>query len=198
MKDQISALLDGELDESEADRLIAHLKSDPELRRTWDDYHRVGDALRGHMGADLNARVASRLAAEPTVIARGAAPTPAQRAGRWALSAAASLAAIALVAWMALPWRSAAPQLAQSQPGVAAVATGTALSLGAQVASAPQGAPGGIHSRAADPDARAQAEALAALGMRNYLLAHQRYSASSALQGMAPYARTVASEGDDR
>ena len=197
MKDQISALLDGELDESEAGRLIARLKSDPELRRAWDDYHRVGDALRGHLGADLSARVASRLAAEPTVLARGAAPTPVQRAGRWVLSAAASLAAIALVAWMALPWRTPAPQIAEGQPGVVALAPATAMSSGAQVASAPRDAPGSIRSRAAEADARAQAEALAALGMRNYLLAHQRFSASSALQGMAPYARTVASEGDD-
>ncbi len=197
MKDQISALADGELDEAEAGRLIARLKSDPDLRRAWDDYHRVGDALRGHLGADLSARVASRLAAEPTVLVRGAAPTPAQHAGRWLLSAAASLAAIAFVAWMALPWRTPAPELAQAQPSAPLVIVpATPLASGPQVASVPQASP---NPRArAEADARAQAEALAALGMRNYLLAHQRYSASTALQGMAPYARTVASDGDDR
>ena len=31
-------------------------------------------------------------------------------------------------------------------------------------------------------------------GARDYLLAHQRYSPSSAMQGVAPYVRTVAEE----
>ena len=34
----------------------------------------------------------------------------------------------------------------------------------------------------------------AAVGVKDYLLAHQRYSPSSAMQGVAPYVRTVAEE----
>lgn len=38
----------------------------------------------------------------------------------------------------------------------------------------------------------------AATQVADYLLAHQRYSSTSAMQGMAPYVRTVADEGEAR
>jgi sigma-E factor negative regulatory protein RseA len=213
MKDRISALLDGELDEAEARRLIGRLKAEPELRRTWDEYHCVGDVLRGHLGPGLCAGVAARLACEPTVLSRrSSAPSAksAQRVGRWALTVAAGLAAVVLVAWMALPARGPSSQIAQTpaaivpsapanQPFQEGGVPATPLDTGPQVASAPRFVSGQISARAvAEANARAQAEALSALGMRNYLLAHQRFSPSSAMQGVAPYARTVASEGDER
>ena len=42
------------------------------------------------------------------------------------------------------------------------------------------------------------AEAPPAMEISDYLLAHQRYSATSAMQGVAPYVRTVAYEGGAR
>ncbi len=176
---QISALLDGELDEVEAARLIARLKSDAELRFAWDEYHRVGDALRGHMARDICARVSVRLAEEPTVLVARARPASVHRIGRQALYAAASLAAIALVVWVAMPGLVTSPQLAQqTPPPPAVVQEGPATT-----------SPG--------PAARAEA-ALSALGVGNYLLAHQRYSPANAMQGVAPYARTVSGEEDER
>jgi negative regulator of sigma E activity len=44
--DGISALMDGELDEREAQRELARLKEDVELRERWDRFHLVSDALR--------------------------------------------------------------------------------------------------------------------------------------------------------
>lgn len=203
MKDQISALLDGELDDAEAGRLIGRLKSEPELRRTWDDYHRVGDALRGHLAPDLSARVAARLAAEPAVLLRRSGGPSTHPVGRLALSAAASLAAVALVVWMALPMRGPFSQTAQVDPAAQQpyrnAVPETPLASGARVASTGQAASGAISELdAAHADARTHADALAALGMGNYLLAHQRFSPSSAMQGVAPYARTVSSDGDGR
>lgn len=42
--------------------------------------------------------------------------------------------------------------------------------------------------------AQQQSAAAAGAGANDYLLAHQRYSPSSAMQGVAPYVRTVADE----
>ena len=157
MKERISAFVDGELEPSETLWLIERLESDPELRRAWNDYHRVGDALRGHVSPRISAAVSARLVAEPIVLARRM-PFSVPGPSRWVLPAAASLAAIALVAWMALPLRAPVPSVAQVSP-----------------ASAP-----------------------ARLGVDDYLLAHQRFSPSSAMQGVAPYVRTVSHEGGEQ
>jgi sigma-E factor negative regulatory protein RseA len=193
MKDQISALLDGELDQAEAGRLIARLKAGGELRRTWDEYHRIGDALRGHFAPDVSVRVCARLAEEPTVLAPARAGRlesgSAQALRRWVLPAAASGAAVALVAWMAIPGLAPAPQLAQqgAAPYVAPTAAVPAL------VAAPQVAIGAL-----PPSPPPTAESGSALGVGNYLLAHQRFSPANALQGGAPYVRTVSSEGGQR
>lgn len=157
MKETLSAWMDSELSGEQVGLLLPQLKSDAELRRTWDSYHLIGDALRGVHGADLCAGIRARLAAEPTVLA------PQRRSNteklRWtALSMAASLAAVAFVGWIALPGaQQSSLQLAMAHaPKV-------------QLAVMPMG------ERA-----------------KNYLLAHQRYSPSSAMQGVAPYVRTVA------
>src|SRR3972149_2926420 len=91
MSERISMLMDGEADESDLARNLVLLRSDAQLRRSWDTYHLIGDALRGHVEPALAARVSERLAAEPTVLAprrlatRGRIPrlpvSPAARGG---------------------------------------------------------------------------------------------------------------------
>jgi sigma-E factor negative regulatory protein RseA len=195
--DQISALLDGELGETEAASLISRLKTDAQLRRAWDEYHRVGDALRGHVAPVLAPRVAARLADEPVVLAPGALrrSPQMQQVTRWALPALAASAAIAWVGWMALPTLlGSAPQVAQSTPAVTvsapAAPVAPPLAAGPQVASSAQPvAPQGPAS---------QATTLSGNAVADYLLAHQRFSPANAMQGMAPYARTVSTTGGDR
>jgi sigma-E factor negative regulatory protein RseA len=110
MNDRISALMDGEVDEKSAAQLIEALTRDAQAVRAWRDYHLIGDAMRGGqlLSDGFTERLAQRLAAEPTVLAprriRAESPT-------WFTlsAAAASLAAVAFVGWMAF-----APQ-----PGVA-------------------------------------------------------------------------------
>src|SRR4051812_28489885 len=102
MKDQISALQDGELEPAEAGLLIARIKTDPALRGAWDEFHRVGDALRGHCHGDLPAGFKSRLDAEPTILAPRRSPHKQQPLGVWA-SIAAGIAAVAAVVWVAFP-----------------------------------------------------------------------------------------------
>ena len=46
MKENISALLDGETNELERERTLRALSCDPELCATWERYHLVGTAIR--------------------------------------------------------------------------------------------------------------------------------------------------------
>jgi sigma-E factor negative regulatory protein RseA len=157
MNEKLSAWMDGELETEYARQLPAQLKRDAGLRGNWDCYHLVGDAMRGVHGPDLCARISARLDAEPTVLAPQRRST-AEKMRRIALSAAASIAAVAFVGWMAMPGL---------QPDTVQIAAKTEVK---------------------------QVAVPAGEGAQDYLLAHQRYSPSNAMQGVAPYVRTVAEE----
>ncbi len=173
MKEKLSALIDGELQSSDCQAHLGRLRTDTELRRAWDAYHLIGDALRGHIGADLTGRVVARLQEEPTVLAPQRKMTAAGRLAWYATSAAASVAAVILVALTASSGWRAEPQFAAG--------TGTGVS-------------GPVIPVAADqPEIDAKPRLIGA-EVENYLLAHQPYSHTSAMQGIVPYARTVAYE----
>ena len=119
MKQDISAMMDGELFEDEAETLLNQLKKNPQESQEWLTYHLIGDALRqpDHVCKDISASFHERLQAEPTVLAPRSRVT--QKARYFALSAAASVMALALVAWMSMQaGTDSAPQLASLQPQV--------------------------------------------------------------------------------
>lgn len=126
MKTRISALMDGELDEQSAREAIVTTARESAAAEIWSTYHLIGDAMRGTrlMSDKFSARLAERLAAEPTVLAPRRVE-PASRAW-FAMSAAASVAAVALVGWVAFAPQQestpAAPPLAQIKPAPEAVA----------------------------------------------------------------------------
>lgn len=170
MKDRISALMDGELDERGAAQAIEALCRDREARAVWGSYHLIGDAMRDCrlLSAGFAARVGERLSGEPAVLApRRAAPE--QR--RWrALSVAASFAAVALVGWLFF-----APQTTDEPVAVAK-------------------APAAVPALAQPPSPAIMPLPSAA---DDYLLAHQGFSPRLDLQGMAPYVRTVSDSSQD-
>lgn len=167
MKD-ISALMDGELDAGEAGRELTRIKQNADLHDDWETFHLIGDVMRGNplLSPDFERRVARRLEQEPTVLAPRRHRIP--PAVSYALSAAASLSAAAVVAWVALSGNLAGTGSGDA-PGYAQVPPM------AEVASAPP-------ALANVPDDGRTHE---------YLLAHQGVSPSTALQGVAPYVRTV-------
>ena len=172
MREKLSALVDGELRSSDLHTHLARLRTDLELRGAWSTYHLIGDTLRGHFGPEIIDRVVARLRDEPTVVASRIAPF--KRLSWYAMPAAAGFAAVALVVWTASPiWK--APEIAGSS--VASGATGTAGPVAIL-------APGAPSAEAKPPVTSAEVE--------NYLLAHHPFSPTSAMQGLAPYARTVA------
>jgi sigma-E factor negative regulatory protein RseA len=167
--DKISELMDGELDGHQAQRQLVRLKQDQDLAQCWHTFHLVGDALRGEriLSQGFDQRLATRLAAEPTVLAPQR--SMAKRITTYAFSAAASLSAVAVVGWLAFFNNPLAPQ--------------------SDVAHAPN-----TPTPAAISPAQAQLASVPSDGkMNEYLIAHQEFSPSTAIQGLAPYIRGVSS-----
>jgi sigma-E factor negative regulatory protein RseA len=119
MKARISEFLDGELESREAAGPLDALRAEGEARDTWRSYHLIGDAMRDTrvLSPGFAGRVAARLAQEPTVVSpvrRALAP---QRQ-RWQyLSAAASVAAVAMVGWIAFAPQESGIDVARVAPG---------------------------------------------------------------------------------
>lgn len=101
-REHISTLVDGELEEDQINRTLQALR-DPSQRASWDVYHQIGDAIRSMdtavpVRADFSARMAARLAAEPTLLAPrpagvfGFARRLSHSSGTWVAVAAAALA----------------------------------------------------------------------------------------------------------
>ncbi len=160
MNEEISSLVDGELQGPLLDRQFARLKNEPEVRAAWDTYVLIGDAMRGHVAPDICARVVSKLAEEPTVLAPRTRFPERKTIATWGMSLAAGAAAAALVIWTVLPVTQEEIQFAQ------------------KAAEAQMPMP----------------QTPSSVDVADYLLAHQRYSATSAMQGVAPYVRAVADE----
>lgn len=118
MKQEISVLMDGEMFEDEADAFFAKLKKHPEMREDWATYHLIGDTLRqpNHIHRDLSASFSERLQAEPTILTPHVRSP--QKIKHYALSIAASVMALAIVAWMSMQiGNETAPQVASIQQG---------------------------------------------------------------------------------
>src|SRR5713226_7260943 len=160
MKEKLSALIDGELQRKDCQAHLGRIRTDTELRRAWDDYHLIGDALRGHLSADLADRVVVRLQEEPTVLAPQRKMTSARRLAWYAMSAAASVAAVTLVVLAASSGWRVEPQLAAgTETGVSGAVTAVAAGL---------------------PATDAKPLVIGA-EVENYLFAHQPYSHASAM-----------------
>jgi sigma-E factor negative regulatory protein RseA len=133
MKQNISVLMDGELEDQAAGELIDALARDREALEVWRTYQLIGDALRENppLSEGFGAKLARQLAAEPTVIAPGRLqPQP-----RTWYALAASVAAVALVGWLGFtPQQPPAPvatapltaqPVAQAKPALVPLPSGT-------------------------------------------------------------------------
>ena len=173
MKQEISALMDGELFEDETENFLGRIKRDPAAtreaipeatREKWEMYHLIGDVLRQpeHIHCDLSARVRKLMQEEPTVLAPRSRAMK-QKARAIALSAAASLVAIGVVVWMSL----------QVNPQVS-----------------PQMATQATALRPVNLQIRPYAH--------EYLMAHQEFSPSTDMNGGASYIHTVTYNPDEK
>jgi|SRR6185436_3492350 len=169
--DKISALMDGELDARQSEQQYSRLKHDADARASWGTYHLIGDALRGEgvftrkLSGHLD-QLSVQLSQEPTVLApqRKAAKRP---AATFAWSIAASLSAVALVGWVAVN-NPLAPQSDEVRPVAVAPTPTPLVAVADQLDNVPSEGK-----------------------MNEYLMAHQEFSPSTTIQGLAPYIRSV-------
>lgn len=161
MKSEISALLDDELEQSEAGRAIDALRRDRDLQKDWNVYHLIGDTLRRApvYSPDLSEKVMARLAKAPILLVPSVQPkrTPL----RFALPLAAAVMGMAAVAWVALNLNAPQPVEFAARP------------------------------RPANPQAVPVAKRSPSGVLKEYLVAHQAHSPSGGIQGVAPSVRTV-------
>lgn len=177
MNEQLSALLDSELSDAEAQRLIKSMKAHPTLQQSWDSYHLIGDVLRKSpvMSSDFNAKLSQRLAQEPTILAPHRPPiarTASPR--RLPMSIAASVAAASLVGILGLQIARVNQSANSASESLAPIALQTSQanrSATSELVASPT--PARVKFARATPN--------------TYLLAHQEFSPSYA----PTYARTV-------
>src|SRR5450830_154757 len=106
MKDQISALIDGEMPIESADHLFIALKAKNEISESWAAYHLIGDVMRGNavFKPGFNERFMQKLELEPSVLSPRNFVSPrkslAKTSNAWSL--AASVAAVMFVGWVVL------------------------------------------------------------------------------------------------
>lgn len=125
MTQELSSLMDGELEAHEAERAVRVVCGNEELKAKWHAYHLIGEALRGEASRPgiATRRIMDAIAREPTVLA------PRWRvsagAGRIAFAAAASVATVAVVGWIGLQDRGT--------PAGPAVASAPAATIASRV-----------------------------------------------------------------
>lgn len=120
MKQEISALMDGELFEDEAGSLLSRIEHGSEVHRDWEIYHLIGDVLRqpDHIHSDLSVKVRERMRDEPAILAPRVHAVK-QKMRTFALSAVASLSAVGVVAWMSVQISpESAPKMAMQQNAI--------------------------------------------------------------------------------
>jgi sigma-E factor negative regulatory protein RseA len=169
MKTQLSAMIDGELEEHEVTSLLAEIAHDEHLQADWHRYHLIGDALRqeGHLHIDLSARVMTALQSEPTVLAPSTRSTERAKVKapwRGSMALAASVAGVSVVAWLAgaqLPGTPTTEKIATAMVDRASVKPVKVAVSG---------------------------------NMQEYLVAHQTHSLSGQMQSGTLYIRTVSAE----
>jgi sigma-E factor negative regulatory protein RseA len=119
MKDQLSALIDGEFEIESSEHIISSVKSGGELNEAWQHYHLIGDVMRGNceMRHDFCEKVMLALDTEPTVLSVKKNTTsqelPLKRAFSkspkfWSI--AASVAAVMFVGLMLLQQKLSQPE----------------------------------------------------------------------------------------
>ena len=175
-EETISALVDGEITESELDSIILQLEGDDELQGAWDRYNLISDALHNNLTREIepafHKRISAALENEPTILAPRKSrknpisiPWVKQAAG---LSVAASVTAIAIFSIQNMDQDSG------QHPAVAA-------------APSPQEY---VRIAKQNPDRKA-APVKDGEQLDPYLVNHNELSSRSKLGGAIPYARIV-------
>ena len=166
--ERISIFMDGELDDHEAAAQLKRLKDNPELRAAWGAYHLIGDAMRGD--AAYSSGPVARISAQLAAEPTVLAPRPPMPSRNVRRVALSAAAATGGVALVAWLTLFENPFIPRQELAVNQ-----------------------------PPGAQTQLAATPANGAVNdYLLAHQQFSPSTAMQGVASYVRTVSGQNSEQ
>jgi sigma-E factor negative regulatory protein RseA len=108
MKQQLSALIDGEADIERCEHIFLAAKSTGEVAQAWQEYHVIRDVMREEywVQPDMTSRIMAELSDEPVVLAPRAAAQPVipikSRPNKYVWSIAASVAAAFFVGMFVL------------------------------------------------------------------------------------------------
>ncbi len=173
LKEQLSAMLDDELDEQEYELLIHRLKQDRDLQSMWSRYQVVGEVMRQNLvntaPADLAHKISQQIDHEPELEASDGMQSRGVRmlkpvAG---LAIAASVAAMAVVGMQNVALNqnpdTSVPRLVQTEH----------VSNIRRVS--------GTHWDMKQPETE--------MRLNGYLMNHSEYTSNISLQGMINYAR---------
>lgn len=181
MKDQLSAFLDGALDEEASGQVLDSIGRDTTLQDRFATYTLIGDVLRGDVAGapDFSARVMASLSEEPTVLAPSARRAAPNRDGGFLHSVmplAASVMGVAAVGWVAYTL------FPQAEIGNS-IATAPTTSQVAEVTRVTQDNTVRMTERD-DPH-------------RKYVFVHQAMSGGGPISGAVQYVRTVSDTRGD-
>lgn len=174
---ELSALYDDELEPLELASIANAAVRDEELRAAWLAYGVIGDGLRGEDIAvvDLSAGVMAKLRAEPVVLAPNNLRVSRSHP---LLALAASVAGVAVVAWLSLAGDPAAAPEASRLATVAPAPTFVRL---------PERTLAAAGAEAASPAQQAAARG----DMSEYLLAHHIQASTFRLHDSTEHVRSV-------
>lgn len=198
-REQMSALADGELDSAAVAAACAAWRADAAVRNSWQAYQLIGDVLRSDdlatdpaRDAEFLARLRTRLASEPVILAPPALSQPSgdrggdvQRAARggrvWKASGAVAAGFVA-VAGVFLLTRNAPPDATPA-------ATLARVEFPVQASRTAQPVPGALVADRAVPGATPDGGLIRDVRLDRYLAAHKQFPGSSALAVPSTYLR---------
>ncbi len=195
--EHISALMDGELNaEEDIQRVISHMQVDEKMRRCWEHYHLIGDALKKNLPNSYQRNLAGHVSQALQDLPPHSAPAssiPSTPAFRYksltGFALAASAGVIAFLGVGALEPQSSPPQtqFLSAAAGSSIIPMQTTGQPPAFSLSQVQPAKKRTHWDVAHPAVESK--------LNDYLANHEFSASSSAMQrGMPPYVRIVGYE----
>lgn len=175
MKEELSAMMDGELSEHEQARVLTALAQDPELKKTWQRFQIIRATLSKQLdeivSLDLGDRIAESIRELPPPISDEKRPRRWPPAARW-VSTMALAASVAVVAITGVRWFSSN----ESQPGPE------------QIAVAPGQQPDFIRAGVTRWDTGKPEHAKL---LNTYLVEHHEFTPTTSVKGVMSYGRFV-------
>lgn len=203
VNEQISALVDGELDSEEQEFLLRRLAQDQDLQSKWDRYHLISDALQNHLPSKMDTGLAALVRNElekENGLQEGEQSSELQGSGSqkkgWVKSVVKSVAGLSIAASVAVFSIIGIQQYnsLQTDNGIEPVAISSALSSTSPVtfekrlATAPGSDVSPVYIRVSGTRWNLDRPKMGSR-LNSYLVNHNEYASATNLQGMVHYAR---------